>query len=194
MRIALASLVWIGCGTDVPSQHDGTSPPAGSNAVDVYADSCAQCHGPDGDGTVDAPQIRNPVHGYATYVIRHGRASEMGFPGDMPAFSEGEIADLAPVFAWLERGAHPTDGQALYVRYCGNCHGADAQGGRVGEDITHETDELEEKVREGHGGTNYAARTKYMPAWSTGELSDAEVAAIEAYVRTLPAGPGDDGD
>jgi mono/diheme cytochrome c family protein len=81
-----------------------------------------------------------------------------------------------------------------YVRFCRNCHGADAHGGRVGESITGESDELHEAVREGHGGDRYADRTEYMPAWTTAELSDVEVALVADYLATLPPGPDNDDD
>jgi ubiquinol-cytochrome c reductase cytochrome c subunit len=179
-------------GTDSQSSPDaGTEAPS----PQLFADNCAQCHGSGGDGTVDAPQIRNPVHAYATYWIRNGRdPSQMGFADTMPSFTETDLPDLTPIFAWLDRTPRPTDGQGLFLRFCGNCHGADATGGRVGEDIAgEESDDVAEKVREGHGGTSYAERTKYMPAWSTSDLTETEVTAIAAYLATLPGG-GDGGD
>lgn len=185
------------CGTDfrAPAAEDDMDLGGDEN---VYLERCSMCHGESGDGTTAGPQIRNPVRGFATYVIRNGRASEMGYADPMPSFSEGEVSDLEPIFTWLERPPHPTDGPTLYVRYCGNCHGSDARGGRVSEDITHEAregvDEISEKVREGNGGTNYAARKKYMPAWSASELSDADVSEIAKYIASLPAGPGDHDD
>lgn len=187
MRRSLTLLLIAGCGTDIGAPVVDAPPVV----EDVYRAMCAGCHGPDGEGTASAPQIRSPVHAYATYVIRNGRGDEMGFGGPMPAFADVE---LEPIFTWLDRPPHPTDGPTLYTRYCGNCHGADAQGGRVGQDITHEVDEILEKVREGHGGSNYGARTKYMPSWSSAELGDADVAAIAGYLASLPPGPGDDED
>ena len=88
-------------------------------------------------------------------------------------------------------------GSALYVRFCGNCHGADARGGRVGKDLLHElhegAEEFVEKVREGEGGVDYGARTEYMPSWPSNEISDADIEAIVVYLSGLPGGGGGEG-
>lgn len=191
LAVRFAVLFLAACGADYVA--DGNPTPGSDEPIDVYRDNCASCHGAEGNGTADAPQIREPVHAYATYVIRNGRASEMGFPQAMPAFAADEIPDLAPIFEVLDRTPRPTDGAGLYARFCGNCHGADASGGRVGESAKEDRGEIFEKVREGKGGSNFGARKKYMPAWTSSQLSDAEVELIAAYLATLPGG-GDDGD
>jgi mono/diheme cytochrome c family protein len=185
-----ATLAVTACGTDSVAP-DPTQPPA------IYLAMCASCHGDTGAGTELGPQIQEPVRGYATYVIRNGRGRELGFVDPMAAFDTAALSDddLSSILTFLNAQPRPTDGAGLYTRFCGNCHGANAQGGRVGKDITREGDELVEAVREGHHAGDYGDRTEYMPAWSTGELSSREVAAIEAYIGTLPPGPGgDDGD
>jgi mono/diheme cytochrome c family protein len=187
----LLGLAVAGCGTDERGELPDYRAEQGR---ELFADNCARCHGATGDGAVDGPQLRNPVRGYATYVIRTGRIDEMGFGQDMPSFDEDVLPDLEPIFLWLERPPHPTDGATLYTRYCANCHGADALGGRVGEDIAGEADDVGEKVREGHGGTHYADRTEYMPRWTSSELSNADVAAIESYLGGMSTGGDHDGD
>jgi mono/diheme cytochrome c family protein len=79
------------------------------------------------------------------------------------------------------------------VRFCANCHGADARGGRVGKGIIDEVDDIDERVREGHGGTDYGARYDFMPSWSTSDLTNADVSSIAAYLQTLGGGDGDGG-
>ena len=69
--------------------------------------------------------------------------------------------------------------------FCANCHGRDARGGPVGKSVLGETGEFLEKVREGEGGNNYSRRKDYMPSWSSGEITNAEVLAMVSYVRTL---------
>lgn len=165
---------------------------------EVFARRCGGCHGDDGEGGAAGPQIRSLNHGYAQYVVRFGRGREMGFPGTMPAFSSDEIEDLEPILVWLDRPPTPQTGLALYARYCGNCHGVDGISGRVGEDTVKEAreglDEVMEIVREGEGGMDYAARTKFMPAWTSAQLSDANVALIAAYLASLSPAPDDDDD
>jgi len=190
---SLLLVILAACGADYMAGDP--APGTGSDApIDLYRDSCASCHGADGEGTADAPQIREPVHAYATYVIRAGRASEMGYAQAMPAFATDDLPELEPIFAFLDRAPRPTDGHGLYRRFCGNCHGADASGGRVGESAKEDRGEIVEKVREGKDGSNFGARKKYMPAWTAAQLTDIEVDAIAAYLSTLPGGGDDDDD
>lgn len=198
MKCAIPLFILVSaCGTDfVPPGGDD---PQHAEGEAVYRESCMQCHGDTGEGSVKGPQILSPVIPYATYVTRTGRAQEMGYADAMPAFA-GELGDeeISAVLAWLSLPPKPTDGAGLYTRFCGNCHGADAFGGRVGEDLTGEVGEgageVMEKVREGHGGTSYGNRTKYMPSWSVAELTNAEVASITSYIALLPPNPNGDGE
>lgn len=189
-------LLLTACGTSYSG--DGAATPdattsAASTGEALYADACGRCHGAGGDGSTDAPQIRNPVRAYASYVVNNGRADQMGFGAAMPAIDIGD-ADLAAIYDYLDRAPRPTDGQGLYLRFCGNCHGGDAKGGRVGESIAGGDDDVSEKVRKGHSLTSYGQRTKYMPKWLVSELSDGEVSRIESYLGTLPGGEHDGGD
>lgn len=190
MRIWLCSLL-AACGIDRAPAEPIEAPPG-----EAFLANCASCHGEGGEGTGAAPQIQNPVRGYATYVIRNGRGREMGYVDAMTAFDRAILDDaaLTEILDMLASAPKPTTGDGLYTRFCGNCHGASAQGGRVGKDITREHDELAEAVREGHHTGAYGDRTEYMPAWSRTEISDAELALIGGYLATLPAGPDDDDD
>ncbi|MGE0396589.1 MAG: c-type cytochrome [Kofleriaceae bacterium] len=194
--ITLVALTTLACGTDfVPPTDD---PDQAADGEAVYRETCMQCHGDTGEGSVKGPQILSPVIPYATYVTEQGRGQEMGYADAMPAYAAELTSDeIAAVMAWLSRPAKPTDGAGLYTRFCGNCHGADAYGGRSGEDLTGEVDEADEvmeKVREGHGGASYGDRTKYMPSWQDGELTDAEVALITSYIASLPPNPNEGHD
>ena len=173
-----------GASDDAPSEFDG--------AV-AFANRCASCHGPDAAGTMLAPQNRNPDAGYAEWIVRNGR-DDLPFDSAMPMFG-AELADdeLDAILAHLRSFPKPADGEGLFVMFCANCHGPDAQGGRVEKDITREVEDgvgkWREQVREGEGGTSYALRTGFMPSWGEAELTDAEVAAVHEYVGTLPLGP-----
>lgn len=178
-----------GADTGEPTEPDGAA---------LFVTHCASCHGADAMGTTLAPTNRNPDVGYATFVVRNGR-DDLPFDLAMPAFADAQLSDeeVAAIVLHLRTFDNPTTGEALFVEACANCHGADAQGGRVGKDITHEVLEdgfadVLERVREGEGGTNYAARTLFMRAWPAADLSDAEVQMIVDHILGLPLGPDDD--
>ncbi len=159
-------------------------PPTPDN---IYAGSCAGCHGAEGEGTERGPQMRSPVVGYANYVTRTGR-SGVGFDVAMPAYPEANIAqaDLDEIWRFLHSFPKPTDGGGLYAQFRANCHGADARGGPARSNIAGEDlDEWLETVREGEGGGNYGDREEYMPAWSRDAISDSEIRLMREYIRGL---------
>ncbi|MFO0662657.1 MAG: c-type cytochrome [Polyangiaceae bacterium] len=157
----------------------------------VFARNCATCHGDDGQGSSAAPQIQSPVPGFATYVIRNGRASSMGFSGAMPVATEAALsqAELDEILTFLGSFPKPTDGEGLFKRFCANCHGAGAAGGRVKRSIVKEAAKgdsgLISMVRKGHGGTDYAKTADYMPSWTAEQITDAEIKLIGTHVRGL---------
>ncbi len=153
---------------------------------EFYARECAKCHGAEGEGTTRGWEIRNPVAGYSAWVVRNGRPVGW-FPDSMPKYTTAMLSEQQwnEILAWLRSAAHPTDGKGLYNRFCLNCHAANARGGPAGKNLKNELGEAREKIRNGEGGTRYSTRTKYMPKWTTSELTDAEVDLIIAYIRTL---------
>ena len=194
---ALAALLLGACGTE----YQPTDPPVElpTDGPGIYRAVCASCHGSNGDGTADGPGILNPVRGFASYVVRKGRGlemTEMNYPEAMPSHTTEALTDaqLGLVLDFLSAAPHPTEGDKLYARFCGNCHGVAATGGRVGKGITDETDEAREKVREGHHLSDYSDRKEYMPKWSETELTNDELAKIVAFLNTLPGGGGEGDD
>lgn len=189
-----------GIGGDDDGGAKKKGPPASDpTTAEVFASQCASCHGPSGEGTHLGPHILNPVAGFAHYVARTGR-NEMGYSGAMPSFTAEAVSDeqLTAIIDWLRSAEKPTTGAELYERFCTHCHGADAKSGRVGKNVAKEAgegaNEIREHVRQGHGGTDYGDRKEYMPAWPVSELTNPEVDAIAAYLKTLSGGGGDDDD
>lgn len=168
---------------------------AAARGAEVYAAQCASCHGPSAEGSALAFAIRTPSQGLARWVVRNGRKGG-GFAAAMPAYSTDALpdSDLDAVLAWLQTFDKPSGGEALFRQYCSNCHGSDGSGGVVGENVAreaqHEPKEVLRHVRKGHGGQNYAKRKGYMPAFSSQQLSDDDVAAMVAWLRTLPPKTG----
>jgi mono/diheme cytochrome c family protein len=69
--------------------------------------------------------------------------------------------------------------------YCGNCHGADGKGGPTGRGILNELAKLKSQVRAGAHLTQFGMRKEYMPAFTTAQISDAELNLIYTYVDGL---------
>jgi mono/diheme cytochrome c family protein len=157
--------------------------------AELFQALCSACHGANGEGTALGPELQHPVTGFSNWVVRNGRDSG-SYPGPMIAYADTMVTDqqLEEIWTWLGSLPQPTTGETLYLDYCANCHGADSRGGRVGKNIQEkggELGDLTEKVREGEGGTNYAATAQYMPHWSTAQLSDDELALIAQHLTTL---------
>lgn len=157
--------------------------------AEVFQLLCSTCHGTTGEGTALGPELQHPVAAFSTWVVRNGRDSD-SYPGPMIAYPETMVTEqqLEEIWTWLGGLPQPTTGEALYLDYCANCHGANARGGRVAKNIQEkgtELGDLTEKVREGEGGTNYGAAALYMPHWSTSQISDDELTLIAEHLTTL---------
>jgi mono/diheme cytochrome c family protein len=154
--------------------------------------TCSTCHGPNGEGTVIAPEVRHTPPTYAKWVVRNGRSfmgtatAMVAFPATsadpmkMPAISD---ADLDAVVNWLNTAPKPTTPQGLYKDFCGNCHGPNmATGGNVPINITGiAATEVMQKVRMGEG-TDPAMRNLYMPPHAATEITDAEIMQIDTFI------------
>ncbi|MEZ4474422.1 MAG: cytochrome c [bacterium] len=168
----------------------------GGSPQDIYAHTCAGCHGASGQGSTRGPQIQNPVIPFATWVVRNGR-HRPDYADAMPPYSANELPadELDGILGWLASARKPADGPGLYTRFCANCHGAGGRGAVVGGIRGESLGELREKVREGEGGRNFGSRGSYMPAWSAAQLTDAEIALIYQAINggaTPVAGGGED--
>lgn len=156
------------------------------DGLEYYSRDCARCHGASGEGTTRGYQIRNPVTAFATYVTRNGKPGGPYFNA-MPAYTTAKLSDaqLTQMLNWLRSMPKPTDGAGLYTRFCTNCHGDNARGGRAGKNLKNTLSRTLTFVRSGVGGSNYGARG-YMPAWKAAELSDQDVSLMVDYIRALP--------
>lgn len=173
-----------------------------------YLDECATCHGDDGLGTEDGPEIRHPDPGLAYYYVRNGDANvwiaksgeapadHTGIGDDrvMTAFAEVDLPDaiVDEMIAWLQSFPNPEDPGELYADFCAHCHGP---GGPVTENIDYvkpgildmtDWPTLLDKVQHGHTSLDGVAilmdeRRRYMPPFA-GRLSDEEIASIAGWI------------
>ena len=90
----------------------------------------------------------------------------------------GGLALAGVVGAWTAAGAADDPGQTLYDRHCGQCHGAEGRGGKGPRLVPFEW--------------SYEAALELvrrplcdMPPIPESEVSDADVAQIVAYLKTI---------
>ena len=182
----------------------------------AYAGSCAVCHGARGDGkgvfgtagyppasdllSEDAKEKSDaqlfwitkngisftgmPAFGgqYAdrdiwalvSYIraLQQGRGSSL----DVPAATAAQLAMADPHGTPVQRGA-----AVYFAQGCGLCHGAV---GNAPGDLGLEREGETEAIRYGRRG---------MPAYETAQLSNADLRALQAYMRTF-TGRGREGD
>ena len=156
--------------------------------------SCSGCHGSEGQGAT-GPQIAPPplpLSDFARYVRQP--------VGLMPAFDSNTVpdSDLADVYAFLKSVAPPQaaaevtpsgnaeNGKRLFTRDgCYECHGFDGQGAQQTAAPTI-----------GPPPLPFSAFANYihhpagsMPPYTTKVLSDAELADIYAYLKSIPPPP-----
>jgi cytochrome c oxidase cbb3-type subunit II len=192
-------------GTDVPALPASVDDRRGQR---LYASNCASCHGPRGagDGPGAASLVPPPSdlssHEYA--MARVVDALWNGVAGTaMQAwreYSPGDLAEIARVVQRFHIGEDATvpeslvaTGERVYAAHCVQCHGQDGRGdgSAAGEFTIAPTNFRIQRpsmnsslraMREGVRGTR-------MASW-TGRLSESEIVAVAAYVRSLYEGDG----
>lgn len=152
-----------------------------------YAEVCAECHGANGEGTDDGPEVQHPFDDFATWVIRTGRTGHPDYEDDMDDYSTSRLPDpiLEGILEFLAGFPRPTTGEGLFKDYCANCHGANATGGVTGVDISREPlAELIEHARRGAHPGDFPNREEFMPVFDEVVLSDAEIELIAQYLSS----------
>jgi mono/diheme cytochrome c family protein len=152
----------------------------------LYDANCKICHGVLGAGSPIGPEIQHPVRDYAAWVVRNGRAQST-YPKPMDKWGPDKLTDaqLTLVFDYLSTPPKPTGGQALFLDYCSNCHGADARGGPTDRNLLNEVDKVEALVREGKNKGQYQMRHDSMPSFASDTINDGELTMIRDYIDSL---------
>ena len=184
-----------------------------SVGLTVYAENCAACHGANGEGSTLAPALNTDELRVRLSDADIARTITDGVPGTlMSSWSSAlDAAQQQVVVALISRWgelnaagvslptieAAPLDmspqavanGQRLFDLLCTQCHGIDGYGSPIAPALNNQTflsttpdAAIQAIIAGGVTGT-------VMPAWS-GYLTDADIAAITAYLRSLqPTAP-----
>ena len=129
-----------------PSPDNQLSVTEAGRGEQLFLTSCAACHGPQGAGTADGPDIRSAGAALADFELRTGRMplGDQGPPArrGTPKFDDADINALVAYVASLGSGpdipnvvvsgADLNAGRRLFVANCSACHGPAAGGGAVG--------------------------------------------------------------
>jgi ubiquinol-cytochrome c reductase cytochrome c subunit len=194
--LAAGALVQLGTGG-----HAATARPvqAGGRGQALYQQSCASCHGQQGQGTQRGPALAGVGAASADFYLSTGRmpiTDEQRNPGrGRPAFGRADIDALVGYVASLGDGpAVPTvdpaagrlaEGERLYQENCAACHSATGTGGaltsgQVAPSLAQATPvQVAEAIRVGPGA---------MPRFASQTLNDPQVDSIAAYVGRLHHG------
>jgi mono/diheme cytochrome c family protein len=176
----------------------------------AYTGSCSQCHGATGDGKGAFGQSSYPPATDLTsedtqeksdaelfWIVQNG-LSFTGMPSFRGQYQDQDIWNLVGYLRTLKGGQPAADvpaptaeqlamadpkgdavhrGAAVYfAQNCAACHGA--VGNAPGELALRERGEASEAIRRGRRG---------MPAYGPDQLTDAQLADLQAYMGTFPA-------
>jgi cbb3-type cytochrome c oxidase subunit III len=181
-----------------------------SLGLNIYAEHCAACHGANGEGTAVAPTLNtlDLLTRYTTSDLT--RIVNQGVPGTIMAGWDAILSDdeTAAVVEFLVRWDEVAQsgvvmpilkeelldmspeaiasGQQLYDLLCTQCHGVDAYGSPMAPALNNQqflADTPDAAIQQ---IIAYGVPNTVMPAW-TGYLTEADIAAITAFLRSLEA-------
>jgi cytochrome c oxidase cbb3-type subunit 3/ubiquinol-cytochrome c reductase cytochrome c subunit len=193
---------------DVPAQPQTAAPsPIAQHGAELYARTCAVCHGADGEGyrADRAPALhRNDFLGavsddFLRRAIADGRRGSTMSAWSARRGGPFKASDIDALIAFLrtwQRGPRPAlderppfgdplRGASVYARECANCHGALGTGGpyvQIGNRellVTATTGMLRDAIRHGRPGTP-------MPSFDA-SLGEQAIEDVIAHVRDTAA-------
>jgi cytochrome c oxidase cbb3-type subunit III len=127
------------------SAHPKATPESIAAGKDIFAGTCAGCHGIDGSGS-NGPNIRGVGATMGPeWVYARIRGGVIGT--GMPAFTALDDATVWKIVDYVMSLGHedsgvatgdPQKGKAIYqASKCGTCHTAEGPGGDLGPDLSH---------------------------------------------------------
>jgi cytochrome c oxidase cbb3-type subunit III len=153
LRIGKLALAWLlACAVSLWPQavsHARAKTASAKHGKQIFASSCAQCHGLDGKGSERAPDIvdRPSVQRSSDSQIFH--IIENGVPGTgMPAFRSFNSSQIGAVVAYLRTlqgknkttalPGNPEQGKMLFFGRagCSQCHMVAGEGGFIASDLS----------------------------------------------------------
>jgi ubiquinol-cytochrome c reductase cytochrome c subunit len=199
--IAGGGLLQVGSGGGMATAVQSAQ--AGGRGQELYQQSCASCHGQQGEGTERGPTLVGVGAASTDYYLSTGRMpiteEERSPSRGEPAFGQADIDALVAYVASLGGGppipaVDPTagrlpEGERLYQENCAACHSATGTGGaltsgQVAPSLAPSTPvQVAEAIRVGPGA---------MPKFDPKALDDRQVDSIAGYVGQLQRG-GDPG-
>jgi ubiquinol-cytochrome c reductase cytochrome c subunit len=191
----MVSLLWSPARAQAPDKVEA--------GRELFLESCASCHGPEGEGGRYGPPIRDAGAAAADFFLRTGRmplanpdAQAMPKPS---AFSSSEMDDLVAYVASLGSGpAIPrvdpasgdvSEGQEIFVADCAPCHGATATGGAVGQGALAPTLLASQPVTIAEATIIGPGQ---MPRFDFSEDERNSIAAYVQYLQNAPDPGGED--
>ncbi|MBZ0300751.1 MAG: c-type cytochrome [Anaerolineae bacterium] len=176
-------------------------------AQTLFGQQCSECHGEQGQGTADAPQVNNAyVRGMSSAqlaeIVGLGvRNTKMeGFSGRLEDVALADLIALLQNWTLLDgQGAAggsaiateaeiasvTESGQQLFEMWCAVCHGVRGEGGAIApslNDIPHlPADFIASRVRSGQNA---------MPPFGESDLANGQLAVIIDYAQANIIGRG----
>ena len=190
-----------GVGASTASAGSGSASPLITQGKNLFAVSCASCHGIDGQGTAQGPSLVGAGAAAVDFQLSTGRMplKEVGAeaPRKPPVYSQQEINAIAAYVASLGGGpAEPTDqqdstagantalGQSLFNANCAQCHNYAGAGGALtdGKYAPPLTDATDKQIYEA-----MLTGPEAMPVFNNSTLTPADKRDIIAYVTQTRA-------
>ena len=205
-----------------PVYYGPSEAAAGGDPVDLgrhlYLRDCSYCHGNEGEGTTQGPDLTDETNGGALtdFVLRTGRMPveapvDQMEPGE-PVYNESEIDAIVEYVTTQFRAPGPpvlhvdlakgeiAEGQQVYQEHCAACHSTTGIGGAM---LIHPDEDEPRKTRgivipdfgsSGAQAVAEAVRTGpgSMPVFGTRAISDHELESLLRYMHYLKD-PADEG-